>query len=184
MEDSPPIWWVPVRSLHPVSADLLAPFQPVVFTTGGQSFATGAVTRAGATILTPGDSIGFQSLERSQPHQLFASPSVDVSEGVAFPAPWQVGEWLGGEPVGEVALPIGGNVTWRYENDTYVRYQEGEPFLVQSNFETEPEPLTRDTVIVLVAYQKSAGYTDSTRAEVPTFDIVGGGELYVLTVAN
>lgn len=176
----PPDLVGPVRSLRPVSADLLAPFQPVVFTTGGQPFVTGAVTGAGVTIVTPTDSIGFQSLERPQPHHVFASPSVDVAEGVAFPAPWQVGEWPGGEPVGEVTLPISGGVTWRYENDVYVRYEEGEPFLVQSTFEAEPEPLTRDTVMVVVANQKSAGYTDSTGADVPTFDIVGGGDLYVL----
>ncbi len=110
---------------------------------------------------------------------MFVSPSVDVSEGVEFPAPWEVGEWPGGEAGLEVTLPIGGGVTWRYENETYARYQDGEPFLVQSAFEAEAEPLTRDTVIVLVANQKSAGYTDSTGADVPTFDIVGGGDLYV-----
>ncbi len=111
---------------------------------------------------------------------MFVSPSVDVSEGVEFPAPWEVGEWPGGEAGLEVTLPIGGGVTWRYENETYARYQDGEPFLVQSAFEAEAEPLTRDTIIVLVANQKSAGYTDSTGADVPTFDIVGGGDLYVL----
>ena len=176
----PPDLVGPVRSLRPVSADLLAPFQPVVFTTGGQPFVTGAVAGAGATILTPADSVGFQSLERPQPHHVFASPSVDVPEGVQFPSPWQAGEWPGGEPVTEVSLPIAGGVEWRYENDVYVRYQEGDPFLTQASFGAEPEPLTRETVIVLVANEKSAGYTDSTGADVPTFDIVGGGDLYVL----
>ncbi|MFP4554789.1 MAG: DUF3048 domain-containing protein [Actinomycetota bacterium] len=176
----PPDLVGPVRSLRPVSADLLAPFQPVVFTTGGQPFVTGAVSGAGVTVVTQADSVGFQSLERPQPHHLFASPSVDVSEGVQFPWPWQAGEWPGGEPVTEISLPIAGGVEWRFEDDVYVRYQEGEPYQALPAVDAEPEPLTRDTVVVLVANQKSAGYTDSTGADVPTFDIVGEGGLYVL----
>ena len=176
----PPDLVGPVRSLRPVSADLLAPCEPVVFTSGGQPFVVGAVEGAGATVLTPEDSIGFQSLERPQPHHVFVSPSVDVPDGVAFPAPWEEGEWPGGEPVTEVTVPIGEGVTWRYENDAWVRYDGEEPFLIQPEFDADPEPLTRDTVIVMMANQKSAGYTDSAGAEVPTFDIVGGGDLRVL----
>lgn len=175
----PPDLVGPVRSLRPVSADLLAPFQPVVFTSGGQPFVLGAVEGAGATILTPEDSIGFQSLERPQPHHVFVSPSVDVPAGVSFPAPWEVGEWPGGEPATELTLPGPEGVSWRFENDTWTRYEGEEPFLIQSGHEAEPEPLTRDTLILLVANQKSAGYTDSTGAQVPTFDVVGGGELQV-----
>lgn len=176
----PPDLVGPVRSLRPVSADLLAPFQPVVFTTGGQPFVTGAVQGAGVTVVTPADSIGFQSLERPQPHHVFASPSVDVTEGVQFPWPWQTGDWPGGEPVTEAGLPVAGGVEWRFENDAYVRYQDGEPYQALPAFNAEPEPLARDTIIVLVAHQKLAGYTDSTGADVPTFDVVGGGDLYVL----
>lgn len=120
------------------------------------------------------------SLEPPQPHHMFLSPSVDGSEGVEFPAPWDVAEWPGGEAGLEVTLFIGGDVTWSYENYTCVPYQDEEPFLVQAGFEVEPKPLTRETVSVLVANQKSAGYTDSTGADVPTLDIVGGGDLYVL----
>ena len=32
----------------------------------------------------------------------------------------------------------------------------------------------------MVVSQKSAGYTDSTGAEVPDFDVIGSGNLYVL----
>jgi hypothetical protein len=51
---------------------------------------------------------------------------------------------------------------------------------VLPDFDADPEPLSRDTLIVLVAHQKSAGYTDSAGAEVPTFDVIGGGDLYVM----
>jgi hypothetical protein len=176
----PPDLVGPVRSLRPVSADLLALFQPVVFTSGGQPFVTGAVSATGATIVTPDQSIAFQSLERPQPHNVFVSPSVDVPAGVEFPAPWESGDWPGGDPATEITLPISGGVGWRFEDGAYVRYQETEPFQIQSAVDAEPEPLTRDTLIVMVAHQKSAGYVDSAGLDVPTFDVIGGGDLYLL----
>ena len=41
------------------------------------------------------------------------------------------------------------------------------------------EPLTRDTFIVIVTHQNLIGYTDGTGFEVPTFDVVEGGDLYL-----
>ncbi len=51
---------------------------------------------------------------------------------------------------------------------------------VLPRFDSDPVPLTRDTLIIMLVNQKSAGYTDSAGAEVPTFDVVGSGDLYVL----
>ena len=170
----------PVRSLRPVSADLLAPFRPIVFTSGGQSFVTGAVAATGTSVVTPEQSIAFQSLERPQPHHLFVSPGVDVAGGVSLDLPWSTGEWSGGEPASEVTLPIAEGATWRFEDGVYVRYRQGEPQQVQSGVDDEPQSLTRDTLIVMAANRKSAGYTDSAGFDVPTFDVIGGGELYVL----
>lgn len=168
----------PVRSLRPVSADLLAPFRPVVFTSGGQPFVTGAVAATGATIVTPDMSIEFQSLERPQPHHVFVSPSPENTVAGQLPVPWETGAWPGGDPIDEVTLP--GGVSWRFENGVYARYQDGEPHMVLPNFDIDGEPLTRDTLIVMVAHQKSAGYQDTTGFDVPTFDVIGGGDLYLL----
>jgi hypothetical protein len=176
----PPDLVGPVRSLRPVSADLLSLFQPVVFATGGQPFVTGAVSATGVTIVTPDESIAFQSLERPQPHHVFVSPSVDVPAGIQFPAPWETGDWPGRNLLTEITLPISGGIGWRFEDGAYVRYQETEPFQIQSAVDAEPEPFTRDTLIVMVAHQKSAGYTDGTGLDVPTFDVIGGGDLFVL----
>lgn len=170
----------PVRSLRPVSADLLAPFGPVVFTTGGQPFVAGAVAAAGASLITPDESIAFQSLERPQPHHVFVSPETEGHQSAAFVAPWVEGEWSGGETANEVGYQVAGGVTWRYEDDAWVRYRGEEPQQVQSDLDSDPNPLSRQTVILLVANQKSAGYTDSNDVDVPTFDVVGGGDLYVL----
>ncbi|MGD2060275.1 MAG: DUF3048 domain-containing protein [Acidimicrobiia bacterium] len=178
-EELPPLIG-PVRSLRPVSADLLAPFDPVVFTTGGQQFVLGSVAATGASIITPEDSIAFQSLERPQPHHIFVSPETEAHLGAALAVPWEVGEWQGGDPATEITLSLAGGITWRFEDGVYVRYQDGEPQEVLADVDGESEPLTRETIIVLVANQKSAGYTDSAGADVPTFDVVGGGDLYML----
>jgi hypothetical protein len=170
----------PVRSLRPVSADLLALFRAVVFSTGGQPFVTGAVIATGTSVVTPEQSVAFQSLERPQPHHLFVSPGVEARGGVPVELPWSTGEWSGGEPANEVTLPIAEGSTWRFEDGVYVRYHQGEPLQVQSGIDDEPQPLTRDTLIVMVANRKSAGYTDSAGFDVPTFDVIGGGDLYVL----
>ena len=170
----------PVRSLRPVSADILALFRPVVFTTGGQPFVTGAVSATGTSIVTPEMSVAFQSLERPQPHHVFVSPGADVSGGVDVALPWGSGEWEGGEPAPEVTLPIAEGTTWRFEDSVYVRYREGEPQLALTSVDGEPQPLNRETLIVMVANRKSAGYVDSAGFDVPTFDVVGGGALYVL----
>ena len=112
----------PVRSLRPVSADLLALFSPVVFTTGGQPFVTGMVEGAGSTIVTRDGSIAFQTLERPQPHHVFVTPEVGGALSQSVTAPWGYGEWGGGEPATEVSIQFGGGVSWRFEDGVYARY--------------------------------------------------------------
>lgn len=169
----------PVRSLRPVSADLLAPFSPVVFATGGQRFVTGGVEAVGASIISPADSIAYQSLERPQPYHLFVSPGFEVLDGQGLAAPWAEGAWSGGDAASEVTLPISGGVTWRFEDGTYVRYRNGGAHEVQPSLDADPVPLSRDSLVLLVAHQKSAGYTDTAGADVPTFDVIGSGDVYV-----
>jgi hypothetical protein len=169
----------PVRSLRPVSADLLALFRPIVFASGGQPFVTGMVESIGATINSPELSNAYQTLERPRPYHLFVTPSVEGQTSVAVGEPWEYGEWSGGDPAPEAVVPFAREVTWRFEEGAYVRYENGSPVQVQTGFETEPTALTRDTVILLYAHEKSAGYTDGAGAEVPTFDVIGSGPLSV-----
>ncbi|MFZ0014860.1 MAG: DUF3048 domain-containing protein, partial [Acidimicrobiia bacterium] len=150
----------PVRSLRPVSADLLSLFRPIVFASGGQPFVTGMVESTGATIVTPELSNAYQTLERPRPYHLFVTPSVEGQVSVAVGSPWEYGEWNGGDPATEAVVPFAREVTWRFEDGVYVRYENGTAVQVQSGFEAEPTALTRDTVIVLYANQKSAGYID------------------------
>lgn len=171
----------PVRSLRPVDADLLTPFAPAVYATGGQRFVVGAVEGAGLPIVTPDDSIAFQTLVRPAPHNVFVSPAADVPADVGESGPvWETGALPDAESAALlVATPGAEAVEWRFEDGAYVRYVDGEPFEVLDEFDGTTAPLTRDVVVLLVVNQKSAGYTDSAGADVPTFDVIGGGEVVV-----
>ena len=163
----------PVRSLRPVSADLLALFDPVLFSTGGQPFVMGMVAATGAQMVTPETSPAFQALERPRPHHLFITPGAESLPETVDLSPWAWGEWQGGEPATVVELP--GGVEWRFEGGSYVKYVDGLTVEYLPSFDADPVPLSRDTLIVMEVNQKSAGYFDSAGFEVPTFDVVGSG---------
>ena len=167
----------PVRSLRPVSADLLALFDAVLFSTGGQPFVTGMVADTGARMITPDSSSAFQSLERPRPHHLFVTPSIESLPATVDITPWKWGEWAGGDTAGVVELA--GGVEWRFEGGSYVKYENESPVEVLPSFDADPVPLTRDTIIVMEVNQKSAGYLDSAGFEVPTFDVVGSGSVTI-----
>lgn len=171
----------PVRSLRPVDADLLAPFRPVdAYATGGRPFVVGSVMGSGITVYTPENSASFQSLERPAPHHLFVVPQPshsDESRPAGFP--WRTGDPpTPEEPAGELGFTVGTErIAWRYQDGTYLRWNDDEPFMVLSAPDGEPSQLAVDVVVLMFVNRKSAGYTDSAGAEVPTFDVVGGGEM-------
>lgn len=180
--DQIPNYVGPVRSLRPVDADLLAPFPGVVIASGGQRHVLGAVAGAGLTIADPNQPGLLQNLERPAPHNLFAGLEV-VDGEVALPTvpPWEYGQWGGGEALGAITIPYGGEtVEWRYDGLTWTRHGDGDPTQVMETPDGASASLTRDTVIVLFAHQKEAGYTDSAGTPVPDFDLVGGGEVWVI----
>lgn len=180
--DEVPDFVGPVRSLRPVDADLLAPFSGVVVASGGQRHVVGAVAGAGLTIADPNQPGLLQSLERPVPHHLFAG--MEAVEGdVPLPpsTPWSYGEWGGGGATSAITIPYGSEtVEWRFEEGAWVRYGDGSPTQVLDTPDGAGTALSRATVIVLFAHQKDAGYTDSAGAVVPDFDLVGGGEVWIL----
>jgi|FLYL01.1.fsa_nt_gi hypothetical protein len=171
----------PVRSLRPVDADLLAPFRPVdVYATGGRPFVVGSVIGSGMTVHTPENSAAFHSLERPAPHHLFAVPQPPRSDE-SRPAglPWRTGDPPTlEEPAGALGYTVGTErIVWRYQDGTYLRWNDDDPFMVLSAPDGEASQLEVDVVVLMFVNRKSAGYTDSAGAEVPTFDVVGGGDL-------
>lgn len=173
----------PVRSLRPVDAALLAPFTSVVVASGGQPFVVGAVEGVGVATAGIDTAPGFQILERPDPYNLF----VDLAqiEGAFPPAPadspgFPAGELPEGESAEAITIPYDSEVRWEFAEGVYSRSEAGEPFEVFDDPANDtPARLTTDTVVVLVAAQRPAGYQDSNDVDVPTFDVVGSGRLLV-----
>ncbi len=174
----------PVRSLRPVDAELLALFRPVVLSTGGQPFVTGAVAAAGARLATPRDSAAFQRLERPSPHDLFAAPAISLEEQgtpEAGPLPWVTGPWPGGDTGETVTIPFSASNTieWRFEGGRYLRYEDGAPVSLFQDAGGTKVPFERDVLVLLFVARHSAGYTDGNGVDVPTFDVIGSGRVLV-----
>jgi hypothetical protein len=177
----------PVRSVRPVDADLFGPLSSVMVATGGQRFVTGALIGAGANMVTPETAPGFQALERPAPSNLFVDLEQIQSVYPPTPAAFELipfGSLPDGEEAASVTIPYASPVSWEFTSGTYARSQGGEPFLVLDDPFGEPLQLTADTVVVLFAAQKSAGYTDGSGADVPTFDVIGSGRMLVFHQGN
>jgi hypothetical protein len=179
----------PIRSVRPVDADLLVPWKPLLVTTGGQRFVYQELVAGGVAILDEGTDGLFQQIPRRQPYHLVATiPLVEEEAGEGTP-PVQVIPFgdapLGGTSATSIAIPFSGvaDVEWRYTEGTgYTRFVGGEEYQIFPEFSEDPADLvgfSTDTVIVLKAAQRSAGYTDSAGADVPTFDVIGFGDVLV-----
>jgi hypothetical protein len=177
----------PIRSVRPVDADLLAPWRPFLVTTGGQSFVYREIIAGGVEILDDGTEGLFQQIERRQPYHLVATiPLVEREAGEGAPPvavlPFGDAE-LGGEPATAISIPLSGvaDVAWSYDSATeaYTRTVNGEEYRVYPEYDAELIGFATDTVIVMKVAQRSAGYTDSAGTDVPTFDVIGFGDLLV-----
>jgi hypothetical protein len=178
----------PVRSVRPVDVDLLAPFDPVLVSTGGRPFVLDDLATAGIEAVDTGRPELFQAIERVAPHNQVATVALiaqEFAEGAPVVAPFLFGDTpLAGEPATAIDIPFSSvrEVEWRYDGAQFVRYENGEEFgtLIEAG-RIETQPLTTDTVLVLMVAQRSAGYQDSAGADVPTFDVIGFGTFYALS---
>ncbi len=177
----------PIRSVRPVDADLLSPWRPLLVTTGGQSFVYREILAAGVDILDEGTDGLFQRIERREPYHLVATiPLVAEEAGEGAPPvsalPFGDDE-LGGASASGVAVPFSGvaDVAWTYDSatDQYTRTVNGEPYEIFPEYNADLTGFSTDTVIVLKAAQRSAGYTDAAGSDVPTFDVIGFGDVMV-----
>ena len=177
----------PIRSVRPVDADLLAPWRPFLVTTGGQSFVYREILAAGVEILDEGTDGLFQQIERREPYHLVATiPLIarEAGEGAPPVAALPFGDAeLGGTAASSVAIPFSGvaDVRWTYDSGSgrYQRMVNNEPYQIYPDYNAELADFATDTVIVLKAAQRSAGYTDTAGADVPTFDVIGFGDVMV-----
>jgi hypothetical protein len=172
----------PIRSLRPVDADLLPPLAPYAVATGGQPFVLQDVEATGINLIDPQLLELFTFGDRDDPlnnlflllDELFATVGDTPPLGDGLPA----GTFPGGEPATEITLPFEAT-NYRYENDTYVRYDGDTPYEVLDAIEGSGEPLAHDTLVVLFVAERPAGYVDGNDVPVSTFDVIGLGDLLV-----
>jgi hypothetical protein len=172
----------PVRSLRPVDADLLPALAPYVVSTGGEPFVLQDVRATGLNIIDPELFELFTTGDNPDPvhnlflllEELFLTVGDTPPLGAGLPA----GVFPGGSPATEITLPFE-SLTFRYENEEYVRYDGATPFEVLDSIGGGGTPLSHDTVVVLFVAERSAGYTDGNDVPVTTFDVIGVGDLLV-----
>lgn len=169
----------PVRSARPVDVDLVGVLSSALVSTGGRPFVLGALTGNGIELVgaDPDDS-PFQSLERPTPHHLFlALNDIPTPEPVEFGLP--DADFPTGDDADTVDIPYASPVRWTFTEGIYVRGDGTEATQVLPDWDADPEAFTTDIVVVMGVNPRSAGYQDSAGAEVPTFDVIGSGNLAV-----
>ncbi len=183
--DTPPPVVGPVRSIRQVDAAVLAPFRPLLLTTGGHDFVRRHFGPAGVALVDLNADGAFGQIDRPRPHHVVAL--LELIDRLAGGASSPAGAFSFGDdfaPTGQassISIPFSGvtDVVWRFEGGEWVRVQNGETVGVVSTFDGEPEPFTTDTVVVLQVAQRNAGYQDGSGAEVLNFDVVGFGDALV-----
>ncbi len=173
-----PILVGPVRSVRPVDADLVGVLAGSLVSTGGRPFVLGAFEAAGIQMF------GFQEfgpalqlLDRPEPHHLFFR----LSDTEPTPRPLGIpsGELSDSRPAASLSVPYLNPVKWEYDGAAYLRSELGQPFLVATADGSDPTQYAADTVVVMATAERRAGYQDAAGAEVPTFDVIGSGDLTV-----
>ena len=174
----------PIRSLRPVDSDLLPAVSAVVISTGGQPFVMREVEAAGTATIVAGFSSLFPGVGNPSPYDTFVDLELleaAVDESLLPAGGLPVGELPEGQPAENVELPFS-DVSLRYqEGFGYVRYQGDSPFEVLDTNGSNSSPLRHDTVVVLFAGRRSAGYTDSNGAPVSNYDVIGSGSVLVFS---
>ena len=175
----------PVRSARPVDVDLVGVASDTLVSTGGRPFVVGPLAANGIRLVGADPELPspFQTLERPAPHDQFV-----VTIEVAGGQPVTSGIPAGALPAGtgtadHIEIPYAGAISWDFSDGLYTRSEGGTVALVFSGADLDmaAEPFTSETIVVMSVVERSAGYRDVNDAEVPTFDVIGSGNLLVFS---
>ena len=173
----------PVRSLRPVDVDLLPQLAPVLVSSGGRPWILGEVEATGVANFGPELITFFLPGTNPDPHNTYVVVNwlYEFVQGDFEPAT--------GLPTGELPDPAGtastielpfGDIVFQWEEAFgYGRSQEGSSFQVADEINGPTSQLTHDTLVILYAAQRDAGYTDSNDVPVMTWDVIGSGSMLV-----
>lgn len=171
----------PVRSLRPVDGDLISPFTSVLATSGGQDFVVRETAATGIELVVAQLSSLFPSVGNPDPYDTFVDLGLlrDFASDVELgPEGLPVGELPTGDQANTVTMPFDG-VSFVFESGAYTRLEGSNAFSVLDLNGQNLAPLTRQTLVVLFAAERPAGYADVNGVPVVTYDVIGSGRLLV-----
>ncbi|MDH4116343.1 MAG: DUF3048 domain-containing protein [Acidimicrobiia bacterium] len=180
----------PTRSGRPTDAKLIRPLEATLFISGAQGWVQRGIRNVGIEFFVEPPGM-FRIPERRAPHNLYSNTVelrafADEREVPDTPPPtalWEFGELSASSaPAAEIDVSFarGFVVTWSWNGSQWERSLNGDESNFQVDFETEPERITADTLVMI----EGRFFTDGPGAgqsgsPVPSTDTVGTGRAFV-----
>lgn len=177
----------PTRSGRPSDAKLIRPLEATLFISGAQGWIQQGIRNVGVEFFVEPSGM-FRIPERRAPHNLYSNTIelrafADEREVADSPPPvtlWQFGE-LSEQAVPATSITVSFassfDTTWEWNGTQWERWFNGAESTYQVDFETEPEVITADTLVMIVG----RFFTDSggSGSAVPSTDTVGEGRVLI-----
>lgn len=182
----------PMRSGRPTDPTLVRPLDATFVISGAQNWVQSVIRNHGVPFIGEVRPATFRISGRRAPHNLYVDTtrlrSVADARGYGDAPPADMFDWGplpdGGVPATEITFDWSSSttVTWRYENDRYVRYLGDDTQNWRSADGEVEEPISVDTLIVLFARRYTA--SGSSGSAVPAMDTVGTGRALVFAAGE
>lgn len=177
----------PTRSGRPTDAKVIRPLEATLFISGAQGWIQQGIRDLGVEFFVEPPGM-FRIGQRFAPHNLYSNTlelrAFADEQGVPNDPPpvqwWNFGE-LSEDAVPASSITVsfasGFDVTWDWNGTRWERTLNGEESFYQVDFETEPERITADTLVMIVG----RFFTDSggSGSPVPSTDTIGEGRLLI-----
>jgi hypothetical protein len=177
----------PTRSGRPTDAKIIRPLEATLFISGAQGWIQRGIRDVGVEFFVEPDGM-FRIPERRAPHNLYSNTVelrafADSREVPDTPPPvawWNFGDLSeAATPASTVVVDFARDfsVTWDWNGTTWERSLNGRESFYQEDFETEPERITADTLVMIVG----RFFTDSggSGSPVPSTDTIGEGRALI-----
>lgn len=186
----------PTRSGRPTDAKLIRPLDTTLFISGAQGWVQQGIRNVGVTFYVEPHPAMFRIPERFAPHNLYSNTVLlrefadeqDISDDPPPNGIWAYGfsedESLpdGAEDVDDVTVSFASSmvVDWTWNGSEWERTLNGDESNYQVDFETEPERITADTLVMIEGYFFTDGPgPGQSGSSVPSTDTVGEGRAWV-----
>ncbi len=177
----------PTRSGRPTDAKIVRPLEGTLFISGAQGWVQQGIRNVGVEFFVEPSGM-FRIPERRAPHNLYSNTLelrafADERDVPDTPPPvswWNFGDLSDAAvPASAITVSFAGDfdVTWDWNGTQWERSLNGTESFYQEDFESEPEPITADTLVMIIG----RFFTDSggSGSPVPSTDTVGEGRVLI-----